>query len=86
MIRLPCSHTVDEEPVSIHAALGETGKLPFQRMLHESFRQRTRGTEQPEDVLERFKIQGVTRKFSLQAAEIAFEPPREDNLPHRRLR
>ena len=79
-------HAVDQEPVRIHMALFEAGEIGFEQMFSESVGQRLARLQQFENVLQRFIIERVSWDFSLQAAEIALEAPREDDLLHSRLR
>ncbi len=67
-------------------ALGEADKFAFERVFPEPGGQRLGGLEQSENVFERLVIEGAAGKSSLQAAEVAFKTPREDDLLHRRLR
>ena len=67
-------------------ALGERGQVTFERRFPESLRQRLAGLKQIEYLFQRFVVESVPWDFSLQAAEIAFETPREDDLLHNRLR
>jgi hypothetical protein len=77
---------VDQEPIRIHMALGEPGEILFEGVFSESLRQRLAGLQQFENVFERFVVESMPGDFSFQTAEIAFETPREDDLPHSRLR
>ena len=79
-------NAVDQQPIRIHMAFDESGVIVFKRMLHESLRQRLRGLKQSENVFERFVVESVTGASSFQAAEIAFEAPRENDLFHKRFR
>jgi len=77
---------VDQEPVRIHMAFGESGEIAFERMFSESLGQRLASLKQCENVFERLVIESVPGNFSLQTAEISFETPRENDLLHSRLR
>jgi hypothetical protein len=77
---------VDQQPIRVHMALGESREFALESMFPEGVGQRLCRLKQSEDVFERFVVESVTGEFSLQAAEVAFETPREDDLPHRRLR
>lgn len=79
-------NAVDRQPICIHVALGESHEFALESMFPESVGQRLCRLKQSEDVFERFVVENVTGEVSLQAAEVAFETPREDDLPHRRLR
>ena len=77
---------VDQQPVRIDMALGKTGVVAFEAVLPEGFRQRLSPLKQLENVFQRLVIENVGAESFLQAAEISFEAPREDDLLHRRLR
>lgn len=66
--------------------LGESGVLAVQAVFPECFGQRLSPLKQLENIFQCFVIEKVGRKSSFQAAEVAFETPREDDLFHRRLR
>jgi len=67
-------------------ALGKPGVLTFEAVFPEGFWQRLAPLKQLEKVFQRLVIENVGTESFLQAAEIAFEAPREDDLLHRRLR
>ena len=78
--------TVDQQPIRVDMALGESGVLALQAVFPECFGQRISPLKQFENIFQRFVIENMGRKSSFQAAEVAFEAPREDDLFHRRLR
>jgi hypothetical protein len=67
-------------------ALGESNVMAFETMCPEGFGQRLSPLQQFEDVFQGSLVENVTRESSFQAAEIALEAPREDDLLHKRLR
>ena len=77
---------VNQQPIRVHMAFGESGVFVFETMLPESLRQGPRGLKQSENVFERLVVESVTGESSFQAAEVAFEAPRENDLLHRRFR
>ena len=77
---------VDQEPVRVHMAFGESGESAFKRMFSESLGQRLASLKQCENVFECLVIESLPGDFSLQTAEISFETPRENDLLHSRLR
>ena len=80
------SDTVNQQPIRIHMTFQEASKITGQWVLSKNFGQRRTSLHQPDEVLERFIVERITRNSSLQAAEVSKEAPREDNLLHNRLR
>lgn len=79
-------NSIDEQPVRVDMALGKPGVLAFKAVLPEGFRKRLRALKQLEHVFECFVIESMARELFLQAAKVALEAPREDDLLHKRLR
>ena len=79
-------HAVDQEPVRVDMAFDESGEFIFQCMFPECFGERYCRLQQPNQEFERFVFESIARQLSFQAAEVAFELPREDDFSHKRFR
>jgi hypothetical protein len=78
--------SIDKQPIRIDVALEEASVFASEAVLSERIGQRRSSLKQLKHVFERLIVQSIGRHSFLQAAEIAFEAPREDDLLHRRFK